>query len=109
MNLPKDPKDLSRIDFGFQYSKCLSSFFKVHVLVLIYIINFIFSGMDMDLVILTYMDPSMLILGPMIDFGTPHPEDTRTEKTRKMERQNHKIKALERYLMLARFLINIYT
>ena len=60
-------------------------------------------GMDMDLVILTYMDPSMLILGPMIDFGTPHPEDTRSEKTRKMERQNHKIKALERYLMLARF------
>ena len=49
------------------------------------------------------MDPSMLILGPMIDFGTPHPEDTRPEKTRKMERQNHKIKALERYLMLARF------
>ena len=64
-------------------------------------------GMDMDLVILTYMDPSMLILGPMIDFGTPHPEDTRTEKTRKMERQNHKIKALERYLMLARFVKNL--
>ena len=53
------------------------------------------------------MDPSMLILGPMIDFGTPHPEDTRTEKTRKMERQNHKIKALERYLMLARFVKNL--
>ena len=63
--------------------------------------------MDMDLVILTYMDPSMLILGPMIDFGTPHPEDTRSEKTRKMERQNHKIKALERYLMLARFVKNL--
>ena len=34
-------------------------------------------------------------------------EDTRTEKTRKMERQNHKIKALERYLMLARFVKNL--
>lgn len=29
--------------------------------------------MDVDLLVLNYLDPSMLILGPMIDFGTPPP------------------------------------
>ena len=60
-------------------------------------------AMDTELVILTYMDPSMLILGPMMDFGTPHPDDKRNEETRKIERQDNKDKALERFLMLARF------
>ena len=60
--------------------------------------------MDIELAILIYMDPSMLILGPMKDFGTPHPDDKRNEKTRKMERQDNKDKALERFLMLARSL-----
>jgi len=58
-------------------------------------------GMDVDIVVLIYTDPSMLILGPMSDFGSPHPNEKRDEKTRKMERQNHKIKALERFQMLA--------
>ena len=59
--------------------------------------------MDVDIVVLTYSDPSILILGPRKDFGSPHPNDKRDEKTRNMERQNHKTTALDRFLGIARF------
>ena len=58
-------------------------------------------GMDVDVAVLIYLDPSMLILGPMMDFGSPHPNDKRDEETRKMERQISRIKAMERFLMIA--------
>ena len=58
-------------------------------------------GMDIDIAVLIYLDPSMLILGPMMDFGLPHPNDKRDEENRKIERQINRIKAMERFLMIA--------
>ena len=56
--------------------------------------------MDIDLMILNYLDPSILILGPMIDFGSVHPGDNRDEETRLLHRQKNKKAALERFLMI---------
>lgn len=54
------------------------------------------QAMEINTMIKTYSDPKVVILGPRLDYGPPHPDDVRRPSTREKKVQYYKEKMLLR-------------